>query len=73
MMKNIVGSEEIADGKTRIDFHPTELAAIIVCNRQLFFVKENNPQESFELWQWQKIGDVQDDVRDLQWNVSSRL
>lgn len=69
MEKKIGGSENIAVGETHVDFHPTESAAIIVCNWKLFFVKESNPQESFELWKWQKIDDVEN-VDDLKWNVS---
>ena len=58
-----------SDGMTRVDFHPTEPAAIIFCNGQLFFVKGNNPQESFAFWKWRKICNVAD-VHDLKWNVS---
>ena len=70
-----VGENEksVGDIKTIVlRFHPTESAAIIVRNGDLFLAKENNPQESFALWKWQKIHDVTS-VHNLQWNVSVKL
>ena len=74
MVEKIGGSVQntASDGNMDVHFHPTESAAIIFCNEQLFFVKGNSPQESFELWKWHKIDDVKK-VRDLKWNVSVNL
>ena len=69
MVDKFGGNVETVIGDTFARFHPKESAAIIVCNEELIFVKENNSQDSFALWKWQKIDDVKS-VDNIQWNVS---
>ena len=69
MVEKFGGSVEIAGGKAFVRFHPTRPIAFIVCYEKLFFANENNTQESFAYWKWQKMNNFIG-VRNLEWNVS---